>query len=143
MGVAIVGHWDPPDVIAGIPPAAKKLPLHWATTAKAFGVHQIHMVGKNIPAFGDQEIDFRSFLTLDEALAEFEGLGRVYVERDGIEHLVDYVHPTGDCVYVFGGDYGGLQVPENHDSVKVIEGDIPLYAHVAMAIVLFDRTMKR
>lgn len=144
--IGIVGHWDCSQPIRQSPFALKKLLLMWTTTAKTFGVQSVYMVNSDklnpCPETGDQEIDFKTFGSLAEVKARFPDHQFVHVEINGDTLLEDFVHPNDKVFYVFGSDYGGLTLNPEDISVRIVEGAVPLYAHISAAIVLYDRNKK-
>lgn len=65
-----------------------------------------------------------------------------YVQGD--TNLVDFTHPD-DCVYLFGGTHGNLELDFEPDAKLYIphQPTWNLYAPQAVAIVLYDRYVKR
>jgi len=106
-------------------------------SAKAFGVEKVVLV--------DVEMDYvanspKTYVTLEEALAEFQGCEHVYLNPTDGTPLKDFDHPADNVVYIVGSDYSEFVIPPGATSVH-IESVVPteLYATTAVGIVLYDR----
>jgi len=127
----VIFHWETPKGFDN-PHARKKLLARWGLTCKAFGIHTLYCVTDEPLKMSDAEITFKTFSTLKKALGKAEG-EVVYIEQGG-RSLESLKHPE-NAVYVFGSDYGGLDVK---DAIS-INTLTPLHAEVAAGIVLHHR----
>ena len=66
--------------------------------------------------------------------------------------LKDFAHPADDVLYVVGSDYGQLDFEalsrggylKDNDVVSIeTPTSVPLWSHVALAITLYDRSVKQ
>lgn len=122
----IVAHWELPAVLSGH--QSKKLFTRWSHTAKAFGITELRFVEREpMPPFGDQEIQLKTYPTLDEAIKGLDNL--VYFEEGG-QPLSEFTFPD-DPVFVFGSDYGEL--PKADVSINTVSA---LHADIACGIAL-------
>lgn len=167
--IVVVGHWE--DNVVN-PFSGRIADVgRWINQLIAFGVNtlvlvddtrakvpekQLRDIAKQSPEPLARDFDIIRTSSLEDALAKYPELTRVYVESrvlipdrvSKIESLINFVHPK-DAIYVFGGDFVVPhleRVPDVSDG-KVISIDYPnsqvsLYAQEALAIVLYDRTMK-
>lgn len=133
--IAVIAHWELPAALSDLK-AQKKMLTHWTHTLKAFGVENLVLVDVDgvRPVINDSEIHHQVVNTLAEAIELFPDLEHVYVEEGG-EPLENFNHPK-NAVYIFGSDYG--QLPKSTVGVKTT---IPLHAHIACGIILFDRSI--
>lgn len=142
--IAVIVHWENADWVYKYEDARRKILKYYTHTLKAFGYNRLLMVDVDgtEPIMTDAEIDFTLCSSLEEAMAQLPGFGFVYVENlPAAENLNNFIHPTGDTCYIIGSDYGQL-TPGEGSAVVRIPTEIPLWSHVAMAVVLSDRRQK-
>lgn len=138
--IGIVAHWENAVAISRDPHATKKLLGMWTHIAKAFGIRDVYLIDVDgiEPFIGDAQINFRVFPTLEAVQQEFQDI-LIYVDEGGIP-LKDFVHPT-DVLYVFGSNYGGMNVPAGAKVVS-LDLDIKPYVESLVGIILYDRRVK-
>lgn len=142
--IAVIVHWENADWVYRQKGASGKVLKYYTHTLKAFGCNKLLLVDidRMEPLVADAEIDFTAFPTLGKAKASLEGFTFVLVESlPAAQSLKKFKHPKGDTCYIIGSDYGEL-APAKEDLVVSISTEIPLWSHVALAIVLNDRRQK-
>jgi len=142
--IAVIIHWEHADWVYRHKAAARKVLKLYTHTMKAFGVSKLIVVDVDEaePAIIDAEITCAMFASWQEAVASLEGFAPVFVEDlPRAQNLAAFRHPAGDACYIIGSDYGKLTPPAGGTVVR-IPTRIPLWSHVAMAIVLNDRRQK-
>ncbi len=108
-------------------------------TAKAFGVDDLLLVDEDNSCTIDPPNLFGS---IQEVKRKFSGLVPVFISTKGKAPLKDFKHPE-NALYIVGKNYTGYDVPEGAESIKIeTPGFVPLWAHVALGIVLMDRVHK-
>jgi hypothetical protein len=122
----------------------------WVHDVKAFGADKIIMIDKTSYGIGqyykhnDESIIFERFESLETCMEHYSDLTWIFIELDDRSiDLIGFEHPENP-VYVVGADFSRIH--------STIEPDIwlkipmlhhrPLYAHVAMMTVLYDRMVK-
>lgn len=155
--ITAAGFWENRDRIFST--CRSKLEL-WTYSIKPFGVSRLVLVDtfKEVPDCLDKTITFELRDTLDEILDEHDGpivfLSQPGLVPAGVEccDLVQFQHPAGDVLYIAGSDYRGLDLAElaeagrltgNHVVSIATATDVPLWAHVALAIAFRDRQLKQ
>jgi len=157
--IGIVSVFQVHDIFETDPKLIEKIISFWRINMKAFGVKKLIIVNiDNLPvACGDLEIEFEVYNTLEEVLKKYSDYTFVFLECaqqiDGIDFipLKNFNHPTDNVLYIFGSDYSVLNLSELKEkgylednfvvSIET-ESKIPLWAHTAMSIVLYDRKVK-
>ena len=129
----VIFHWKNHPSL-NIPHAIKNLLKKWSYTCKAFGVYNLIAITDDDIKMSDTEINFSTEKTLEDALKDKKNI--IYLEEGGTP-LSKFKHPE-NATYVFGSDYGGLQV----DNAISIEAKIPLFADKAVGIVLYTRSQQ-
>jgi hypothetical protein len=111
-------------------------------TAKAFGIDDIHTVDLDGTCTVDPPNLFGS---LEEILKKFSDLEPVYISERGGTDLKEFVHPE-KALYITGPNYTGMRIPDGAKVVSIKASSLypssPLWAHVALGIVLSDRIYK-
>ena len=157
--IGIVSVFQVHDIFETDPKLIEKIISFWRLNMKAFGVKKLIIVNiDNLPVTcGDLEIEFEVYNTLEEVLKKYSDYTFVFLECaqqiDGIDFipLKNFNHPTDNVLYIFGSDYSVLNLSELKEK-GYLEGNfvvsigtgstIPLWAHTAMSIVLYDRKVK-
>lgn len=158
--IGIVSVFQVHDLFESDPRLIEKIISFWRINMKAFGVKKLIIVNiDHLPvSCGDLEIEFEVYDSLEEVLKKYSNYTFVFLECaqkevEGIDFipLKDFKHPEGDVLYIFGSDYSVLNLTElkekgyleNNFVVSIeTETNIPLWAHTAMSIVLYDRKVK-
>jgi hypothetical protein len=142
--ITVIVHWENADWVYKHKDATRKILKYYTHTLKSFGYNKLLLVDvdKTNPIISDAEIDFSVFPTLKKAMVSLKNFTFVFVENlpDAV-NLKEFKHPKGDTCYIIGSDYGEL-IPGKKDLAVKISTEIPLWSHVAMAIILNDRRQK-
>jgi len=157
--IGIVSVFQVHDLFERDPRLIEKIISFWRINAKAFGIKKLIIVNiDDLPVTcGDLEIEFEVYHTLEEVLKKYSEYTFVFLECarkvEGIDFipLKNFNHPTDNVLYIFGSDYSTLNLSELKEKgylednfvVSIETGSkIPLWAHTAMSIVLYDRKVK-
>jgi hypothetical protein len=81
------------------------------------------------------------FESLDDALKLFSEYVPIYIHKTGSQDLPAFDHPK-NSVYVVGPNYDNMFIPPNGLSVSIPLAWEDLWSHVALGIVLYDRSLK-
>lgn len=153
-------HWENADWVYESKSAQKKMFNFYKHTLQCFGGTKFILIDKDEkkPYCGDPTIDYKIYENLEEALLDTRSkFELVFLENisaipEGVNYtsLKDFVHPTGDTLYVVGSNYNqlDLQLLKNKGFLgknHVININIPgiaLWSHVALGIALYDRISK-
>lgn len=80
------------------------------------------------------------FQTLAEALELFSEYEPVYIHDQGKAVLGKFDHPE-NAVYIVGPNYDNFSYPSDAESVRIATAWEDLWSHVALGIVLYDRSI--
>jgi hypothetical protein len=122
----------------------------WVHDVKAFGADKIIMIDKTSYKIGnyykhnDDTIAYERYESIEECMLHYSDSTWIFVELDDKSvDLKEFVHPS-NAIYAVGADFSRilsqtepdiwLRIPMLHHR--------PLYAHVAMMTVLYDRMIK-
>jgi len=156
--IGVVGHWENPDwiykndKISGY--AQKHILRMWSYALKSFNVKNFILIDldNTDPYYGDAEINFQKFNSLEEVMKKYENYKFVILMQ---EHnipknfkktkLKDFKHPKDNVFYVIGPNYTDLKT----DNLKKCEYVyIPttrkglLWDVLVVPIILYDRFTK-
>lgn len=134
--IAVCCHFDGAEVFKQSPRAAKKILKQWTHLCKAFGIYHLIVVGKNVPANNDTEINVEILDSYSDVKKKYKGEEFVIAIKGG-EDLKPFRHHKS-CIYVFGSNYGDPPVEEGDRTVG-IESMIALHDINAASIILHDR----
>jgi tRNA(Leu) C34 or U34 (ribose-2'-O)-methylase TrmL len=122
----------------------------WVHDVKAFGADKIIMIDKTSYRIGkyynhnDDSILFERYETLEECMDMYPNDMWVFIEMDDRSvNLTEFNHPD-NVTYVVGADFSRIlceREPNMWLKIPMLHHR-PLYAHVAMMIVLYDRMLK-
>ncbi len=159
--IAVAAFWENASWVYTTPRAVKDRIRLWNFTMKAFGVSKLIMVDVDghVPECRDAEITFELQASLAAVLDAHRDMTVVFLSQPTLtpsevsqSRLKDFVHPTGDVLYVVGSDYGQLNfktlaeggyLDGNHVVAIKTPTSVPLWAHAALAITLYDRSVKQ
>lgn len=122
----------------------------WVHDVKAFGADRIIMIDKTSYNIGlyykhnDDSIIFERYESLEECMLMNSDSTWVFVEMDEKSvNLKEFVHPENP-IYVVGADFSRILSQTEPDMWLKIPmlHHRPLYAHVAIMIVLYDKMIK-
>lgn len=146
--IKIAGHWE----IGYMTPIIEG--YLWSLLLRDFGVKEWLM----FPVSGinnneQKRVELKEFHTLRDILKECGDLQRVYIEPRTNHYnpetiwLDEFEHPE-DCVYIFGSAHfnptiGNLRDGDKVVSIRTIHNRGVLWANQCVAIVLYDRLMKK
>jgi len=141
--IGVIVYWQE-EATQGL--GAKKLLSFYRLTAKAFGCTNLITIGKDTPECSDQEITYEKFSSLKEAAKAYSKAKIVVLSANRGAPLQEFKHPQDDVFYVIGNDYGdvpegdlvGLKSRTSFINIPTPRS-IPLWAHVALGIVLYGR----
>lgn len=146
--IGVVAYWSVHPWILCDRSGPKRWMSLYSYTLRSFGVTDLIMIGTDIPDHVPYGVNYRTYPELGVFLNDNPDVKLVALTAQGTQSLKDYVHPVGDVLYVLGSDYGDvelktLQARGNCDFVRidVMETGI-LWAHIALGIVLNDRSTK-
>ena len=119
----------------------------WVHDVRAFGADKIIMIDKTSFKIGqyyqhnDESIIFERYDSLEECMDAYKNENWVFIELDEKSiDLLEFEHPE-NCFYVVGADFSRIiceYQPKYWVKIPMIHNR-PLYAHVAMMTVLYDR----
>lgn len=122
----------------------------WVHNVRAFGADRIIMIDKTRFKIGlyyehsDDSILFERFETLEECMDAYPNDSWVFIElNEDSVNVNTFTHPE-NCFYVVGADFSSLlctKQPTHWVRIPMIQHR-PLYSHVAMMTVLYDRFIK-
>jgi hypothetical protein len=117
---------------------------HWASVLAGFPDATIYHLGDTPPEWWSSLKEFKIAISINEVDVPIVVIsGDNARELPGTKSLVDFEHPD-DVVYLFGGDHTILNTDLPYVAAVYIPSDgAELYSHVAGAIVLYDRMLKR
>ena len=114
---------------------------YWDYTCRGFGMEPADFsfidVDGTLPLFSPPN---GVFPNEENALEYYSEFTPVYVHGQGKTELPAFDHPQ-DALYIMGPNYDSLTYPESALSVSIPAWD-DLWNHVALGIVLYDRTLK-
>jgi len=128
----------------------------WKDTIKPLGANLLYYVDEKgiAPEHNDVEIIYKTFSTLEKAIAENPEVTYVYLEAERniprkikYTRLKDFAHPKEDVIYVLGKDSTELPLAKlplkgNHVvTIDTFQG-YAIWALVAAGIALYDRKVK-
>jgi predicted SpoU family rRNA methylase len=135
--IKVCAYWD--CKIGSGPDLKRQLYQFYDFTAKAFGVDDLLLVDEDNSCTIDPPNLFDS---IQKVRRKFSDLVSVFISVKGKTPLKDFKHPV-NALYIVGKNYTGYNVPEGAESVRIeTPGSVPLWAHVALGIVLMDRVHK-
>ena len=69
---------------------------------------------------------------------------KVYCDPRGEKSIIEFTHPTGDVIYIFGSDSNGLLLKDVADAVSIpsLSKYKESWAVCAANIVMYDRVAK-
>ncbi len=117
---------------------------HWAAVLAGFPGITLYYVGDAPPDWWGKLKFFKNAVPISETDAPIVVVsGDNAREVPGTKSLVDFEHPD-DVVYLFGGDHTILRTDLPYvDCVYIPSDGAEFYSHVAGAVVLYDRVLKR
>lgn len=128
---------------------AKRWHNLYKQAAKALGATHLFWVecGPHyVPDVVDREITTEKYAYLADIRTAYPDATLVFLDiSEGAVNLADFVHPSGDTIYVVGTDSDGLGehlVPAEGDPITKISASIELWSHMSLAIALYDRRVK-
>lgn len=145
---ALAIHWDPHEDYVFLNGGAKRWLSAFIFTMEMFGFDTLYVVGKPGITHG-YNIQHTEVDTLDEIFhanpnANIVVMTGAVPEGYSFSELSDYNHPTGDVIYVIGGDYSEINfaICDDHspDYVKIsgVVENPNLWSHTVAAIVMND-----
>jgi len=156
--IGAIAHWENAQWVVDSPYAQKKIIDFYKLTTKNFSAPHLILidVDNQSPICGDEEITFESYKSLETAIEAHKEANFVFLE---VKHkipkefkpdeLKDFVHPPEDVYYVVGSDFGSIDFSrlnpkqKNYYAAYIETGNaIPLWSHTALAIGLYDRSVK-
>lgn len=157
--IGAIGYWDNAQWVDVNPYAQKKILDLWRITVKAYNVNPLILIDPRElkPVCNDEEITFETYLNLNDAISAHKDNQFVFLEvKSKIPpeiqsiNLKDFNHPEGNVMYVVGSDFGDIPFkelesnPERFHFVYIETGNsiVPLWAHSALAVALYDRLAK-
>lgn len=133
----VCAHWD--CKIGASFTLKRQIYQYYDFTAKSFGVNDLLLVDRDSTCTICAP---NIFGTLEEVLDKFKHVTPVYISEKAKVDLENFGHPK-DALYIVGPNYTGYDVPEEALGVRMdVEKKVPLWAHVALGIVLMDRVHK-
>lgn len=140
--IVIAGKWD-----TGWFAPLKEFKL-WEAVLRPFGLDKLIM--SPISGIKQTNIILEEYKSLDDIFNQYSTFKKVFVECpqnvDSYSELKDYVHPTGDVMYIFGNSAAGnSNYITKDDDVVGITTPIDLtimWAFNIIPIVLYDRENK-
>ena len=124
----------------------------WIHDVKAFGADKLIMIDKTSFRIGqyyqhsDDTILFERYDSLEECLEKYPDENWVFVEIDEKSVMLnEFEHPENP-IYVVGADFSRILNESNIEPKHWVKIPMlhhrPLYAHVAMMTVLYDRMIR-
>lgn len=138
-------HWNEHPMVTSHAGGPKRWLSFFVFTMQAFGAERLTLVGGPAIEHGF-DIGYDQVETLEEALALYPGGEQVALRGGPGKHLDKFVHPRGAVVYIVGPDYAELDRANLHKatfvSIKNPGRVAHLWSHNALAITLYDRSLK-
>ena len=135
--IKVCAYWD--CKIGSGPELKRQLYQYYDFTAKAFGIDDLLLVDEDDSCTINPP---NLYSSVQEVRRKFSELLPVFISEKGESSLKDFKHPA-NALYIVGKNYSGYDVPEGAESVRIETfGFVPLWAHVALGIVLIDRVHK-
>lgn len=152
--LGVVAYWSVHPWVTAHKSGPKRWISLYAYTLRAFGGTDLILIGRSLPKYVSHDFNFRGYPSLELALKDYSNAKLVALMSDTsanvkIVNLEDYHHPKGNVLYIAGSDYGDVEVGKllksgRCDFVRIeTPVDFALWAHVAVAIALYDRNQKR
>lgn len=114
---------------------------YWDYTCRGFGMEPSDFAFVDLDGTLDSlQLPNMIFSSLYRALEMFKESSPVYIHATGKQILCNFEHPL-NAVYIVGPNYEGFSFPDTDMSVSIPAWD-DLWGHVALGIVLYDRTLK-
>ena len=135
--IKVCAYWD--CKIGSGSEIKRRLYQFYDFTAKAFGIEDLLLIDEDNSCTIDPP---NLFSSVQEVRRKFDGLVPVFISVKGKTPLKDFKHPA-NALYIVGKNYTGYDIPGGAESIKIeTSGSVPLWAHVALGIVLMDRIHK-
>lgn len=128
-------YWDNSEVFNASRKAQKRLLKQWTHTAKAFGIHTLLVIGKEVPRITDREVELVRFDSYADVRMEYSKAQFVVITGQGTETIENANLPHKQIVFQLGSNYSDPEIRPNDITIK-IDADIPLWDVVAAGIVL-------